>query len=155
MKRTSKGMSMVEIMIGVMLLCLILVPSLNVMIGQTQTVTATRDHSQAAFLAQKIQEMAKACTFTMLDADKYNDEPDTQKKTFEWKLKNDEEYKTYVMNGITYNIDPEYTSIDPLAAIGAEESTVPSLYAFKFSITYVGKDNRNHHLNVSTILAQR
>ena len=71
------------------------------------------------------------------------------------KLKNDEEYKTYVMNGITYNIDPENTSIDPLAAIGAEESTVPSLYAFKFSITYVGKDNRNHHLNVSTILAQR
>ena len=55
-----KAVSLVEVMIGVFLLALILVPSLNVVISQTQTVTSTRDHSQAAFLADKILETAKA-----------------------------------------------------------------------------------------------
>ena len=155
MNKNRFGMSMIEIMIGVMLLALILVPSLNVVISQTQTVTATRDHSQAAFLAQKIIETARACSFPMLDADQYNDVPDTQKKTFEYKLKNVDEYKIYNLNGITYTIDPEMTSIDPINTIGAETNTLPSLYAFKFSINYEGKDGRNHYLDISTIIAQR
>ena len=73
------GVSMVEIMIGVFLLALILIPSLNVVISQTQTVTKTRDHSQAAFLAQKIFETAHSFSFRLLDADQYNNDAEKQK----------------------------------------------------------------------------
>ena len=75
-----KAVSLVEVMIGVFLLALILVPSLNVVISQTQTVTSTRDHSQAAFLADKILETAKAWNFNMLDEDRFTSE-DTKKKS--------------------------------------------------------------------------
>ncbi|MBR4329616.1 MAG: hypothetical protein IKP71_07160, partial [Candidatus Riflebacteria bacterium] len=67
MKTNKKAVSMVEIMIGVLLLALILIPSLNVIIGQTQTVTATRDHAQAAFIAEKVIEIARSYPFDMLE----------------------------------------------------------------------------------------
>jgi len=87
MHNPRNGMSMIEIMIGVILLALIVVPSLNVIISQTKTVTATRDHSQAAFVAQKIQETCRSYRFDMIEADQYASKPAEQKKTFEWRLK--------------------------------------------------------------------
>ena len=153
-----KAVSLVEVMIGVFLLALILVPSLNVVISQTQTVTSTRDHSQAAFLADKILETAKAWNFNMLDEDRFTSE-DTKKKTLEYRLRdeNDSEYNTYPLNGITYSIssDKNYTSIDPITAINANPDDLPVSYAFKYRIEYIGKDVRDHHLDIHTILSQR
>ncbi|MBQ3643373.1 MAG: hypothetical protein II961_02135 [Candidatus Riflebacteria bacterium] len=150
-----KAVSMIEIMIGVMLLALILVPSLNVIIGQTQTVTATRDHAQAAFIAEKILETAKSYSFDMLDEERQKDDDAKKKNTYEYRLKNDEKYNTFVTNGITYVIDPEATSIDPIKIKNANDDTIPNVYAFKYSIKYTAKDGREHHLDISTILAQR
>lgn len=155
MTHNKQGVSMVEIMIGVLLLALILLPSLNVMISQTQTVTKTRDHSQAAFLAQKIFEIAHSSGFNMLDAERYPNDPEKQKKTLEYKLKNDTNYNTYKMNGITYTLDKDYTSIDPIKTTEASNDTLPVLYALKYRIVYTGKDNREHHLDIQTLLSQR
>ena len=149
------GVSMVEIMMGVFLLALVLIPSLNVVISQTQTVTKTRDHSQAAFLAQKIFETAHSFSFKLLDADLYNNDAEKQKKTLEYKLKNDPNFNTYNLNGITYKLDNNYTSVDPIKTIGAAEDTIPSIYAFKYRIVYTGNDKREHHLDIQTMLSQR
>ena len=45
--KKNQGLSMVEVMIGVILLALMVIPSLNVITSKTRTVTATRDHSLA------------------------------------------------------------------------------------------------------------
>ena len=152
----NKGVSLIEILIGVFLLALILIPSLNVVISQTQTVTSTRDHSQAAFLATKIIEIAKSFDFKMLDSDRYESSSSDYKKTFEYKLLNDPEYNKHNMNNIIYNIstDKEFTSIDAISIKGADSDATPTIYAFKFRIEYKGKDGRDHHLDIHTILSQ-
>ena len=157
MKTNKKAVSMIEIMIGVLLLALILIPSLNVIIGQAQTVTSTRDHAQAAFLAEKILEIARSYPFDMLEEERHNNDNDSSKKekTFEYRLKNKEEHNTYVVNGITYKIDPKSVFIDPITTKNADKDAIPNIYAVKFTIQYTGKDGRDHHLDIHTILAQR
>lgn len=157
MTNNKKAVSLLEIMIGVLLLALILVPSLNVVISQTQTVTATRDHSQAAFLAEKIIETARSFPFNLLDSDRYESNSEDYKKTFEYKLWNDEKYNTYELNNIKYTIstDKEYTSIDSISNKGAATDELPKIYAFKYRIIYTGKDGREHHLDVHTALSSR
>lgn len=155
MRGLRTGMSMIEIMIGVILLALIVVPSLNVIISQTQTVTATRDHSQAAFVAQKIQEICRSYSFDMIEADQYSSEPATQQKTFEWKLKNNDELRKHVINGIEYIIDPTKTLVDPVPDQFLTGNPAPTVYLVRFSITYIGKDKRSHRLDISTAIAQR
>ncbi len=157
MKTNKKAVSMIEIMIGVLLLALILIPSLNVIIGQAQTVTSTRDHAQAAFLAEKILEIARSYPFDMLEEERHNNDNDSSKKekTFEYRLKNKEEYNTHVVNGITYKIDPKGVFIDPITTKNADKDSIPNICAVKFTIQYTGKDGRDHHLDIHTILAQR
>ncbi|GAB4275290.1 MAG: hypothetical protein Kow0029_16260 [Candidatus Rifleibacteriota bacterium] len=148
------GMSMVEIIIGVILLALIVVPSLNVINTKTQTVTATRDHAQAAFVAQKIQEMARAFKFEFIEADRYASNPELQRRTFEWKLKNDEEFKKHNLNGIDYNI--EDVAIDPvLNSEDPDPDQIPIVYLLQFTIRYHGKDNRDHEMSINTAISQR
>ncbi len=160
MKTNKKAMSMIEIMIGVMLLALILIPSLNVIIGQTQTVTATRDHAQAAFLADKIIEIARSYPFDMLDEEHHaqSSDPnsaDKAKKTFEHRMKNEEKYNTFEVNGITYKVNPQTISVDPIKVKDAAENDIPTVYALFYTIEYTGKDGRQHSLDIHTILAQR
>lgn len=155
MFKHTRAMSMVEIMIGVVLLALIIVPSLQVIVGQTKTVTATRDHSSAAFVAQKIQELCRSFRFEMIEADQYNADAAKQKKTFEWLLKNDDEYRKHVINGIEYYIEPDETRIDPLKGLHDDADTPPVALAFHFAISYKGKDQRDHRLEISTAIARR
>jgi len=150
-----QGLSMVEVMIGAILLALIVIPSLNVISTQTQTVTATRDHSQAAFVAQKLQEIMRSYRFNMLDADQYDADHTRRNRTFEWKLKNSDELKRHVINGIEYLIDPAQTSVEPVKLKNTDPASPPTAYLVRFSITYKSKDSRNHLLNVSTAISQR
>lgn len=155
MKTNKKAVSMVEIMIGVLLLALILIPSLNVIIGQTQTVTSTRDHAQAAFIAEKIIEIARSYPFDMLEEERHKDDSSKKENTFEYRLKNKEEYNTFVSNGITYKVDPKSVFVDTIKSKNADKDAIPNIYAIRYSIQYVGKDGRDHHLDMHTILAQR
>lgn len=155
MRKLTAAMSMVEIMIGVVLLALIIVPSLQVIVGQTKTVTATRDHSSAAFVAQKVQELCRSFQFDMIEADQYNSDATKQKETFEWKLKNDDEYRKHVINGITYHIDPAETRIDPIKGKFDNADTKMVALAFRFTIKYKSKDQRDHRLEISTAVTRR
>ncbi len=149
---TKNGMSLVEVMIGVVLLALIIIPSLNVITSQTKTVTATRDHANAAFLAQKIQEMCRGYTFDLIEADQYSSKPNEMKKTFEWKLKNDDNYRKHDINGISYEIKD--VKIEPVK--NSEAPTDPTiLNVIFFAIEYVGKDKKTHRLEISTALSKR
>lgn len=146
------GMSMVEVMIGVVLLALIMVPSLNVIMSQTHSVTATRDHSQATFLAQRTQEICRSYTFDLIEADQYSSELQKQKKTFEWKLKNTDELSKYESNGIKYNITD--VKVDPVInTLSPNDPTTMLLFHFK--IEYLGKDSRNHRLEINTAISKR
>ncbi|PKL48506.1 MAG: hypothetical protein CVV42_09470 [Candidatus Riflebacteria bacterium HGW-Riflebacteria-2] len=155
MRKSTAAMSMIEIMIGVILLALIIVPSLQVIVGQTRTVTATRDHSSAAFIAQKVQELCRSFQFDMIEADQYNSNPNMQKQTFEWKLKNDDEYRKHIVNDIVYNIDPEETSIEPIKGKHDGANTKLVALAFHFTINYKSKDQRDHQLKISTAITRR
>lgn len=155
MRKTTSAMSMIEIMIGVVLLSLIIVPSLQVIVSQTKTVTATRDHSSAAFVAQKVQELCRSFQFDMIEAEQYSADADKQKQTFEWRLKNDDQYRKHVINAIEYQILPDETRIDPLIGAHDGANTPPVTLAFHFTIKYVSKDGRDHRLEISTVITRR
>jgi len=146
------GMSMVEVMIGVILLALIMVPSLNVIMSQTHSVTSTRDHSQATFLAQHIQEICRSYSFDLIESEQYNSEILKQKRTFEWKLKNSDTLNKHESNGIKYSItdvriDPVLNKLSP--------SDPATMVLFHFRIEYIGKDKKNHRLEVNTAISKR
>lgn len=152
--KNKNGVSMIEIMIGVLFLALILLPSLNVIIGKTQTVSATRDHAQAALVAQRLQEICRSYSFDMIEANQYNSDIPTMEKTFEWKLLNTPELNNITMNGISYKVTPAGTSIDPIKN-GTTSISPPAVYLFKLTLNYQAKDRKNHTLTVSTAIAQR
>ncbi|HAE38412.1 MAG TPA: hypothetical protein DCG57_07210 [Candidatus Riflebacteria bacterium] len=155
MRKNTSAMSMIEIMIGVVLLSLIIVPSLQVIVTQTKTVTATRDHSSAAFVAQKIQELARSFQFDMIEAEQYNADQSKQKQTFEWLLKNDDQYRKHVINAVEYQILPDETRIDPLISANDSAKTRPVALAFHFTIKYISKDGRDHRLEISTVITRK
>ncbi|OQA05811.1 MAG: hypothetical protein BWY66_02226 [bacterium ADurb.Bin374] len=148
------GMSMVEIMIGVIILALVLVPSLNVIISETKTVNATRDHTQASFFAQKILESAHACKFDLLDADQYDSEPNTQKTTFEYALKNNDEIRTETINGIKYEVVKEKVQIK-YATDKSDASIKPNMVFLSFTIQYTGQDKKLHTLDIHSAINKR
>ncbi len=153
--RNKSAMSMVEIMIGVVLLALIIIPSLNVISTQTKTVTSTRDHSQAAFVAATIRETLRSYRFAMIESDQYSSDTTTQRKTFEWKLKNSDELRKHTINNIQYLVDPDSVKIDPVLKTSGSTGQKPAAYLVQYSINYRSKDNRNHRLDISTAIAQR
>ena len=153
MNASSKtGLSMIEVMIGVILLALIIVPSLNVIMSQTQTVAGTREHTQAALLAQKIQEIARSYRFDLISMQQYNDDPDKQQKTFEWRVNNTDELKKHVINNIEYTI--ENLNIEPAENM-YESEQIPVLYMISFDINYTGSNGKEHRLNIATAISKR
>lgn len=142
------GITITEILIGVIILALVLLPSLTVILSETKAVKATRDHTMAAFYAQLILETARNYQFKYLDADQYSD-PNEKQKTFEYALNNT--LKTRKINGIKYEIidasvDPVKSKVDPAAQ--------PSVMLVKFAVAYTGLDGRNHRLDVYTAIGQ-
>ncbi|HOY67414.1 MAG TPA: hypothetical protein PLP29_11025 [Candidatus Ozemobacteraceae bacterium] len=150
--RPRGGMSMVEIMIGVIILALILIPSLNVIISETKTVTATRDHTQASFFAQQILEAARACPFDLLDADQYNTDENTKKKTFEYALNTNDEIRKGTINGITYEVKQPKIKF---AADKSDASNRPNMVYLSFRVEYKGQDTKTHTLDVFTAISKR
>ncbi|HNW35989.1 MAG TPA: hypothetical protein PKM25_13710 [Candidatus Ozemobacteraceae bacterium] len=149
---SNKGMSMVEIMIGVILLALVLIPSLNVIISETKTVNATRDHTQASFFAQKIIESARTCKFDLLDADQYASDLNTQKTTFEYALNNDDKVRTDTINGIRYQVKQAKIKY----AVDKTDSTIRCNTVFlSFRVEYDGQDGKNHSLDIWTAISKR
>lgn len=149
------GMSMVEIMIGVIILALVLIPSLNVIVSETKTVNATRDHTQASFFAQKILESAHACKFDLLDANQYDHDPATQKTTFEYMLKNNEDFRTETINGIRYEVVKTDKDQVKYAADKNDPDVRPNMVFLSFTVKYTGQDKNTHTLDIHTTINKR
>ncbi len=147
--KAPSGVSLVEILIGIILLVLVLIPSLTVILSETKAVTGTRDHTMAAFVAQNLIETARNYKFAYLDADQYSGQPDIQQTTFEYALTHQLKEKT--INGIKYEVKD--ARIDPVKNTLAPDEP-PILVLFKFAIEYTGTDGRNHRLDLSTAIAQ-
>ncbi|RCK81559.1 MAG: hypothetical protein OZSIB_0693 [Candidatus Ozemobacter sibiricus] len=143
------GVSLVEILIGLILLALVMIPSLTVILSDTKAVTGTRDHTMAAFVAQNLLETARNYKFAYLDADQYAGKPDIQQTTFEYALTHQLKEKT--VNGIKYEVKD--ARIDPVKNTLAPDEP-PILVLVKFAIEYTGADGRNHRLDISTAIAQ-
>lgn len=157
MKRS--GMSMTEVMIGVLLLALILIPSLNAITSQTKTVTSTRDYAQVAFFAQNLIEQCRSYPFDLIEADHHKDEK-MKGKTFEWRLLNDEGTNTLKTNGIEYKVDTSKTRIDGISnaesnSNNENETSLPPIWLFKLVINFKSSNGTEHVFDVSTAIAKR
>ena len=53
-------------MVGLVIMAVVLFPTLSAIMSETKTVTGTREHSQAAFLGQRIIETARTYNFEKL-----------------------------------------------------------------------------------------
>jgi len=152
-------MSMVEVMIGLLLLALLLVPSLNAINNQFKMVNATREHIQAAFVAQKVIEMFRAHSFRLISEAKADESEKSE--TFEHKLKNDDFYKKHVLNNVVYEVVTDSVKILPVWTSEAAENEgknsakKPNAYVFQFEIKYEDSRNKIHTLPVTTALTRR
>ena len=120
-------------------------------LSDTRSVKATRDHVSAAFLAQKMFETARSFKFELLDSEQYSSEPDKQKKTLEWILKNDTNMNQQKINGILYKITN--VNIEPVKNKNAVDDPW-FLVLFSFAIEYQSPDGRSHRLDLATGIAQ-
>lgn len=142
-------------MVGVILLTLILLPSLNVIIGKTRSVGATRDHAQAALIAQNHIETCRAHAFNLIAADSNTTDTSLLEKTFHWKLLNQSAYSDVLMNGIHYKVDKANTLITPVKSKVLPADAPPTAYLFKLTLNYDSKDGKSHIFSVSTVISQR
>ncbi|MFZ2961350.1 MAG: hypothetical protein WA705_31120 [Candidatus Ozemobacteraceae bacterium] len=146
------GMSLVEILIGVIILALVLIPSLNVIISETRTVTATRDNLSAVFVGQRVLETARTFRFDFLDAERYPSGSAEQKRTLEWQMNNDPVRNKMTVNGIDFKIVD--FKIEPVKN-KTDTSAEATMVLVSYGVDYTGKDARGHRLDVTTALAQQ
>ncbi|MBI3038151.1 hypothetical protein HYY75_03735 [bacterium] len=124
--------SLAEIMVGIVIMAVIFFPTLTAIMSETKTVTGTRDHSQAAFLGQRILETARTYNFEKLDkfADEYRG------KVFKF---NEVDFKIE-------NIDlSEIKTKDPPGKIAAKKLT--------FSIKYTSQ-RRDLSLDLASVIGR-
>lgn len=168
---TCRGVSMVEVMIGVIILGLVLVPSLQVLLTGTRTVTATRDHLGAVFLAQHLFETARTYPFNRLDMHQFPPGSQEEKECLEWDLLNDGGDPAYDkikriqnINGVTYEIllGESRRSIlsgaspDGLKLLRSnlDPEPQPSVALFQFAIVFRGQDGKEHEQRFATAIPQ-
>ncbi|HNV70506.1 MAG TPA: hypothetical protein PKO06_12470 [Candidatus Ozemobacteraceae bacterium] len=159
MNRT--GMSIVEVCIGVILLALILIPSMNVLSHGTATVTATRDHLEAVYMAQRVMEAARTYDFNMLSKDQATRSGGDPNKTFEYDATFDDNTdpldrvkQKEQINGVVYEIDKASFKIEQVTNRSDTGAKVP-VVAYRFLIVYKSKDGKNHELPVSAAISRR
>lgn len=150
-EKEQAGLSLIEVMIGVIILALAIIPSLNVIFSETKTVVATRDHSQAAFLAQQIMEKARAYSFKFLDEDDTTLTADEKKKTLEYVMKNDNAENSFNINGINYLIEDFKVTRVPTKT----DATFMPIALVSYKIKYQGKDKRPHEIAIDTAISKQ
>lgn len=149
----SHGMSLVEVMIGAMILALAVVPSMTVIFRETRTVTATRDHLSAALWGQKLLEITRNYRFDLLDADADGiaGVSGMPEKTLEWALKQDPTLNRETINNIEYTV--VNVKVDPVRNVQAP-TRQPIMMLVSFGVAYTGADGRPHVLDVATAIFQ-
>ena len=145
------GLSMVEVAIGILLMALILIPSMNVISSGTKTVVSTRDHAQAVFWAQQIMEQARGYPFKFLDEDDSTLTVAEKPKTFENEMKTIDDKKVLKINNITYSVKNfKITRVEH-----KNDPNSKTVALISFEIEYVGKDNKTHALEFHSAISKR
>jgi len=126
------GFSLTELMIGVFIMAIVLFPTLTAIMGESKTVTGTREHSQAAFLGQRIIETARTYNF-----EKLND------------FASEYQAKSFTFNGVVYQIQnlllSDIKTKDPPDKIAARKLT----FSLKFT-----SQKHDMSLDLVTVIAR-
>lgn len=147
---------MVEIMVGVIILALVLIPSLWVLISNAQSITSTRDHVMAGFIAQRILETIRTCPFDMLDQDQTFSVTGNEKKTLEYDMNHDDATPDRIplsekINNITYFLKEGKVEYGKSAADTTQKLHVAYI---SFKIEYQGLDGKSHRLDIQTAVTK-
>jgi hypothetical protein len=65
--RGHRGWSLAEMTMGILIMMIALVPALRVIMNETAVVSGTREHAQAASIAQRLIETGRSFPFEKLD----------------------------------------------------------------------------------------
>lgn len=127
------GVTLTEVMVGVLIMAIIIFPSLGVIMNETKVITGTREHTQAAFLAERIIEVARSYNFEKLD-----------------QFGSEYQAKDFEMNKVTYRVETcvftDVKTTDPADNIVAKKLSLV--------VTYSLKSGKEQKLDVSTIIAR-
>ena len=129
----AQGVTLTEIVLGVMIMAIVIFPSLTVIMSETKAITGTREHTQAAFVAERVMEAARTYNFDNL--------PD---------FGSSYQAKTFSFNNIAYIIQnlvfEDITTNDTPAKVIARK--------LSFSVQYKTREGRESNLEVATIIAR-
>lgn len=146
------GMSLVEIAIGVIILALILLPSLNVITSGTRSVVATRDHLQAVFVAQQMMEKTRIYPFKFLDEDHKGLTAAEKAKTLEAVMRDNPASHTLKINDVNYNI----TDFSIAEVENIKDPTLKSMALVSFKILYKPRGKtKDNELEIHTAISQQ
>jgi prepilin-type N-terminal cleavage/methylation domain-containing protein len=130
MDRTSRGksgFSLTEIMIGVLIMAVAILPAIMVITSESRTVTGTREHSQAAYLGQRIIETARTFHFDKLP-----------------EFASEYQAKSFTFHGVRYQVEgltlTDIRTNDPVDVVAARKLS----FSLKFT-------SRNHDLSLDLI----
>lgn len=124
---------MTEVMLGILIMAVVIFPSLTVIMNETKAITGTREHTQAAFIAQRVLEAARTYKFDNLE-----------------QFGTEHQAKTFTVNKIDYLVQnlllEEITTTDPPDKIAARK--------LSFSVQYKTREGRESKLDIATIIAR-
>lgn len=130
----SRGFSLVEVAVGVLIMAIVIFPSLNVIMNETKAVSGTREHSQAAFVAHRVIETARTYNFDRLQQE----------------FQANYAGQTFKINDIDFTIGDfaleEVKSSDPANVVLAKK--------IAFSVTYKTREGKEHKLEIATLVSR-
>lgn len=154
MKRGNSGVTMIEIAVGVIILALILIPAMNVISGETKAVVSTKDYAQAVFIAQQVMEKARTFPFEALDMDRDGLSTQAKEITYEFLVKNKDEYNAFNVNGLLYKVN----NFD-IRELGSKFDSDPkarkAVALLAFEVEFTGKDKKKHVMEFHTAISQQ
>lgn len=126
------GFSLTEIMVGVFIMAIVLFPTLLGISRESSTVTGTREHSEAAYLGQRIIETARTYNFERLS-----------------EFASEYQAKSFKVNGVEYKVDSlllsDVKAKDPDGKVAAKKLT--------FSLKY-SSQKHDLSLDLVTVIAR-
>ena len=153
-----RGMSIIEVLIGVIILALILIPAMSVISHGTQTVSATREHLEAVYMAQRVIEIGRTFDFQHLAKAQHTAAAE-QKLTFEYDAGFDDNTdpldrvkQKEQINGVIYEIKD--FKIEQLSDRNTTTNKVPMM-VYSFAIEYLSRDKKPHRLDASSAIVRK
>jgi len=157
-------MSIVETLVGIIILALVLIPGLNVLISGTKSIRATRDHVLAAYFAHRALETVRSYPFDSLVRQQWPDGSIEAEMTLQSDMEGKkggttgfsltEKLKAYEqINWVIYEVvNPK---IELCSTDGPARKPSEALFAkISFQVRFTTPDGRIQTLDVATARAR-